>query len=126
MRRRRDAKQPRQQRIHVDVVERGDLHALTERRSARHEQRTHRRQRRIVAMRTACMVRTPGAVLARQRVPALVPLAHARRDARMRAVLPETGRASYRVRVCQYVSISVVAVSYSTTMTAKENQKNNK
>src|SRR3546814_17024289 len=73
-------------------VERGDLHALTERRSARHEQRTHRRQRRIVAMRTACMVRTPGDVLARQRVPALVHLAHDRRDARMRAVMPARGQ----------------------------------
>src|SRR3546814_18337747 len=51
-----------------------------------------RSQRRIVAMRTACMVRKPGEVLARQRVPALVHLAHDRRDARVRALMPACGQ----------------------------------
>src|SRR3546814_7709137 len=62
-----------------------------------------RRQRRIVAMRTACMVRTPGDVLARQRVPALVHLAHDRRDARMRAVMPARGQFALAPAVVAFV-----------------------
>src|SRR3546814_20281935 len=51
IRRRRNAKQPRQQRIHVDVFESGDLHALTERRPAPPEQRAPPGQPRHLRLR---------------------------------------------------------------------------
>src|SRR3546814_5735686 len=54
-------------------------------------------------MRTARMIRAPGDVLARQRIPALVHLAHDRRDARMRAVMPARGQLALAPAVVMFV-----------------------
>src|SRR5690554_1295059 len=87
-----DAQQPGEQGIDVDVVERLQAHAAGEGRAAGDEDRPHRWQRRVVAVRAAGARRTPLDETGGDRVPAFVHLAHDRWNARMAAVVPAGGQ----------------------------------